>query len=115
MVKVLGKRAREERRKVVLQYLRDAELGKEKEMGIEMQPVSSSLIAAVGHDAQTLTLFIQFKRGGETWQYEEVPRVVYDDMIGSDSVGRFFLAKVKHVYEGKKVGEEVKEKAGDDR
>lgn len=75
-----------------------------KETYPELHPVDSSLIAAVGYDELLKDLAVQFKRGGETiYLYEEVPPEVYREMMVSDSIGRFFLAKIKHVYRFKKI------------
>jgi KTSC domain len=69
---------------------------KEENMS-EMQPVESSLIAAVGFDPFTQTLTVEFKRGGK-YLYRGVSPEVYDDFLAAESIGEFFLSKIKPVF-----------------
>lgn len=60
-------------------------------------PVTSSNIAEVGYDATTQTLEIMFNDGA-IYQYFDVPQAVYEGMLASGSVGKFFHAHVKGSY-----------------
>tara|TARA_Y100000034_G_C6852753_1_gene387052 strand:+ start:987 stop:1220 length:234 start_codon:yes stop_codon:yes gene_type:complete len=60
-----------------------------------MLPVDSSMIEAIGYDAETSTLLVDFVKGG-TYSYADVPESVYADLISAESVGKAFHATVKH-------------------
>ena len=64
---------------------------------MEMTPVTSSLIAAVSYDPEALELFVEFKKG-DTYVYRKVPQPVFDALVGSLSVGQFFLRNIKPNY-----------------
>jgi hypothetical protein len=69
---------------------------------VQRDPVSSSQIAAIGYDPATKVLEIEFNRGG-VYTYADVPAEVHADLMAADSVGRYFSAHVKGVYEFKRV------------
>ncbi len=60
-------------------------------------PVSSSNVASVGHDPDTLTLEVEYLSGG-TYQYMNVPREVYDELMSSSSVGSYLAKNIKNFY-----------------
>lgn len=68
-------------------------------MNIELTPVNSRQIAAVGHDAPTETLAIQFHgkgdKPGSIYHYSPVPAGMYQGLISAESVGKFFGAHIK--------------------
>lgn len=66
-----------------------------------MTPVKSSNIAAIGHDAETGKLHVQFKSGG-TWVYDDVPAETHAAMTNADSVGSYFHKNIKGKFEGKR-------------
>lgn len=74
---------------------------------IEMQPVESSQIAAIGHHAESNTLAIQFtsKTGaGSTYRYQNFTAEDFAAFKGAESVGKHFYAHIKpfaekHPYE----------------
>lgn len=68
---------------------------------MRLEPVQSSNIVAVGHDAETSKLFVQFKSGG-TYQYDNVPPEAHAAFVGAESVGKHFHAEIKGKYEGSK-------------
>lgn len=61
---------------------------------MDMKSCDSSLISAYGYDEATEELRIEFKSGG-TYSYANVPRHVFDDMCSAESVGKFFLRRIK--------------------
>lgn len=63
-------------------------------MTIQLQPVKSSQIAAVGYDAPSQTLAIQFKSGG-TYYYANVPAALYKQLVTAPSIGSFFYRQIK--------------------
>lgn len=64
---------------------------------MERASVSSSNIAAVGYDSETKVLEVEF-HSGAVYQYLNVDESVYNDMLGSSSVGKYFNANVKDSY-----------------
>ncbi len=71
---------------------------------MERQNVDSSMANCVGYDSSTSTLEIEFKKNGEVWQYYDVPENVYNEMMGSGSIGKYFLAYIKNQYKENRVG-----------
>ena len=59
---------------------------------MEMIPVTSSQIAAIGHDGDILT--VRFKNGA-LWQYADVTAEAFGKLQGAESVGKFFNANIK--------------------
>lgn len=59
--------------------------------------VASSVIASIEYNEETLELIVHWCRGGQT-SYYNVPKQVHDDLIASDSVGKFFNANIKGKY-----------------
>lgn len=69
---------------------------------MDMTPVESSLIFAVGFDVDKKELTVEFKKGG-VYRYKPVPHAVYTAMLEAISVGKFFLRNIKNQYEYVKV------------
>jgi hypothetical protein len=62
---------------------------------IHMNPVEkSSNIAATGYDPHSKTLAIQFKGGGKTYHYADVPHGLADELNKSESVGKFVVGQI---------------------
>ena len=55
---------------------------------MEMIPVQSSNVKAVGYDAAARALVVQFCSGAR-WRYAEVDRAIFDELLAAPSVGRF--------------------------
>lgn len=64
---------------------------------MERMPVQSSNVAEVGYDPSTMTMEVAFLSGA-VYQYFDVPEIVFQEMISSDSVGRFLNTQIKNVY-----------------
>ena len=65
---------------------------------IDLAPVRSSQIHAIGHDAATNTLAIQFraKAGpGSTYHYANVTATQFEEFLGAESIGAHFGAHFK--------------------
>lgn len=62
---------------------------------MQRKPVESSAFSSVGYDIRTATLELEFREGGAVWQYFDVPADVYMEFMGSDSLGRFFVVRIK--------------------
>ena len=61
---------------------------------MEMQPVSSSNLAAVGYDYDTATLRIEFIKSG-CYDYFGVPSDVYEGLLIASSKGIYFDQFIK--------------------
>lgn len=57
-------------------------------------PVKSSQITAIGYDAATETLEIEFK-GAKVYQYENVPAKMHAELMASASPGEYFHKHIK--------------------
>lgn len=62
---------------------------------MNMQPVDSSNIESVGYENDTLA--VKFK-SGKTYTYPGVPAELHAQMLQAESVGKFFLSKIKPHY-----------------
>lgn len=60
-----------------------------------MQPIKSSQIAEVGHDAEASMLYVKFNNGG-VYSYGNVDTGLFQDLITAPSVGSFFSANIKN-------------------
>lgn len=58
-------------------------------------PVQSSNVVSIGYDAETQVLEIEFRSG--VYQYQGVPRQVFDGLLAADSVGKAVNA-IRHDY-----------------
>lgn len=68
---------------------------------MQMIPVSSSNLSAVGYEHQTL--YVSFNSGG-TYAYSGVPESVYRGLMSAGSHGSYFASHVKNVYPYRKIG-----------
>lgn len=65
---------------------------------MERVTVSSSMIRSIGYDPETLTLEIEFIKGGSVWLYSEFPPEQFEALQGAESVGKFFISQIKGKY-----------------
>lgn len=64
---------------------------------MNLNAVESAMLAAVGYDEQQRRLVVLFN-SGKAYNYFEVPRQVYEDLMAAESMGRFMNDKVINVY-----------------
>jgi len=69
------------------------------ELKIPMFEVESSNLKAIGYHKPTLTLRIQFKSSATFYDYKGVSPEIFLECIAAESMGRFFLTKIKGKYE----------------
>jgi hypothetical protein len=69
-------------------------LSKGNSMSITLVPVTSSQIKAVGHDAATSTLVVEFNNSSK-YEYANVPAALHADMMAAESVGSWFSKNIK--------------------
>ncbi len=60
-------------------------------------PVSSTDIAEIGYEEDTMTLEVAFHSGG-VYQYFDVPDSVYQEFMRASSKGKFLYANIKNSY-----------------
>jgi hypothetical protein len=63
---------------------------------MERKQIESKAAISVGYDEPSQTLEIEFKHG--IYQYYNVPQVVFDQMLVSDSIGTFINVNIKPVF-----------------
>ncbi len=63
----------------------------------EMEPVSSSNIAAVGYDVENQSVYVQFLNGS-TYAYKGVPEHEFENLRTAPSVGSYLNRNYKNVY-----------------
>jgi hypothetical protein len=63
----------------------------------DMQPVSSSNIAAIGYDAENQAVYVQFLNG-PIYAYKGVPENEYENLLTAPSVGSYLNRNYKNVY-----------------
>jgi len=61
---------------------------------MERTPVESRNLASVGFDPDSLTLEVEFQKGG-IYQYFGVPEYVYQDLLRAGSKGTYFAQNIK--------------------
>ena len=64
--------------------------------------VSSSNMVSIGYNADKQILEIEFI-GGSVYQYYDVPADVHEDMMASDSKGKFLRERVGHQFKYNKI------------
>jgi len=64
---------------------------------MQMIPVSSSNLRAVGYDEASRTLVINFHHGG-SYSYSGVPKSVFDGLLSAGSKGSYHASHIKHSF-----------------
>ena len=65
--------------------------------------VASTNLAAVGYDAKTRTLEIEFV-SGRVYQYHDVPANMHDQLMQAPSKGQFFNTHIRNSYPYSRIG-----------
>jgi hypothetical protein len=68
----------------------------------ELKDVTSSNIAAVGHEGEFL--YVKFK-SGPVWRYHPVNAATYEEMLRAESIGSYFAKYIKSSFHAEKVSE----------
>lgn len=69
---------------------------------MDMHPVQSSHMRAVGYEPTSRTMHIQF-HNGEVHEYTGVPQPFHDTMMSAESVGSFFHKNVKPFFNSRRI------------
>lgn len=70
---------------------------------MEMTPVTSSNIAAIGYDEQSATLTIQFIKENAVYEYYDVPQHECDALMAADSHGSYANKNIYKVYRQQRI------------
>ena len=70
-------------------------------MPIQHTVTRSSMITDIEYDEENKLLRLKFAKGG-WYEYKDVPKEVYNELLSADSIGKFFLARIKNNYETEK-------------
>ena len=65
----------------------------------EMHHVDSESIEAIGYDRDAQELHIRFLKSGETYVYYSVEKWVFDDILQTESKGRYLNENIRGRYE----------------
>ncbi|HXB10798.1 MAG TPA: KTSC domain-containing protein [Bacteroidia bacterium] len=65
--------------------------------------VQSTALQSVGYDPDNKILELEFRENGGVWQYFKLPLSVYRRFINSESLGNYFVTKIKGKYREMKV------------
>ena len=76
-------------------YTAPAAFSTEQPLVINMTPVKSNQVAAIGYDPETKTLAVTFTRGSALYQYPDVEPETHAAFIAAESVGKHFGAHIK--------------------
>jgi hypothetical protein len=69
----------------------------------EKEITNSSQIQKVKYNSETKVLTVTFK-GNSTYEYYEVPITVFEELLTSESAGKYLNAKIKQIYKFKFLG-----------
>jgi hypothetical protein len=69
---------------------------------MERQPVKSRILRSAGYDAASKNLVIEFQTG-LVYQYAGVPPKVFEDLMRSDAVGKYFSEKIRNQFRTKEI------------
>ena len=69
---------------------------------IKRKPVESSVLAAVGYDAERRVLEIEF-HSGAIYRYLEVPEEIHRRLLAAESKGHFFGANIRDKFRSERV------------
>lgn len=72
---------------------------------MQLITVESSMIHAIGYDADTHILEIIFNTGG-IYQYGDVPPQVYEALLNAESKGHYFSEHIRDAYPYWQLGQE---------
>lgn len=79
---------------------------------IELYPVESNQVKAIGHHEESETLAVVFTRGaGAIYHYPNVTKETYEAFKGAESIGKFFGKNIKSLAFEKYPAPETQEQA----
>ncbi|MBD2183900.1 KTSC domain-containing protein [Planktothrix sp. FACHB-1355] len=69
---------------------------------IPMLPVHSTMANSIGYDSDRHLLQVEFKNGS-VYQYEGVDEEIWEEMISTDSPGKFYNREIKGYYRSRRL------------
>ncbi|QXV65334.1 KTSC domain-containing protein [Mucilaginibacter achroorhodeus] len=60
--------------------------------------VQSSALESVGYDAKKQILELEFREHSDVWQYFGIRPSTYKKFISSESLGKYFVTRIKGKY-----------------
>jgi len=70
---------------------------------VELTPVESSSLHAVGYDKDAQDLHVQFRPGEATYVYHQVPPETHAELMAAESKGKHFAARIRGAYKHTKI------------
>jgi hypothetical protein len=70
---------------------------------MERHHVNSSALQSVGYDPELKILELEFRDNGGLWQYHSFSAANYKKFRNAESLGHYFVTKIKGKYPEKKV------------
>jgi hypothetical protein len=65
--------------------------------------VNSSALQSIGYDAEKHILELEFRENGDVWQYFNFKPAAYKKFVNSQSLGTFFVTRIKGKYDEERV------------
>ncbi|MFD0765659.1 KTSC domain-containing protein [Mucilaginibacter lutimaris] len=65
--------------------------------------VQSTALQSIGYDPDKHILELEFRDNGGVWQYFNVKPAAYKKFVNSESLGNFFVTRIKGKYPEEKV------------
>jgi len=65
--------------------------------------VNSSALQSIGYDAEKHILELEFRENGGVWQYFNFKPAAYKKFVNSQSLGNFFVNRIKGKYDEERV------------
>jgi len=69
---------------------------------MELIPVKSSTISKIGYDPDNNILLIAFN-SGSIYEFQSIPEEIYQELMQSPSIGKFFSKNIRTRYVYKKI------------
>jgi hypothetical protein len=70
---------------------------------VKRHRVQSSALQSIGYDPDRKILELEFRESGGVWQYFKLPASVYDQFIHAESLGNYFVTRIKGKYREEKI------------
>jgi len=64
---------------------------------MDMVDVKSNNISKIGYNQEKQILRVEFANTG-LYQYSEVPKTIYDEMVINESVGTYFSKNIRNIF-----------------
>jgi hypothetical protein len=71
---------------------------------MQRNAVQSSALNSAGYDPSSKILELEFRNSGGVWQYFGVSNASFKKFMNAESLGNFFVTRIKGKYPEKRVG-----------